>query len=263
MLVFSAITPHTTLLIPMIGKENLHTLEATVNAMKHLAENAYLSACETLIVLSSHATAHQEAFSVNLHDEYIVDFKDFGDLSTTQTVYPDLELIATIQQCMRDQNIPVTLDSDASLDYGTGVPLFYLNSGSDSMRVVPIAYCGLSSRDHVRFGTVLKNVIDASSKRIGVIASGDLSHSLSSKAPLGFRPEGQFYDDRVLEAVKNHSLATLLNIDENWLTQSGQCLHEQLLMLFGVLDKKSTRPEILCYEAPFGVGYLVAQFHML
>ena len=40
------------------------------------------------------------------------------------------------------------------------------------------------------------------------------------------------------------------------------CIQEQLLILFGILEHKKLRVEILSYEHPFGVGYLVAQIHV-
>jgi aromatic ring-opening dioxygenase LigB subunit len=40
------------------------------------------------------------------------------------------------------------------------------------------------------------------------------------------------------------------------------CVQEQVLILFGTLEHKKVRPEIVSYEHPFGVGYLVAQFHL-
>ncbi|MFA4845875.1 MAG: AmmeMemoRadiSam system protein B [Patescibacteria group bacterium] len=262
MLVFAAITPHTPLLIPTIGKENLKAMSASVQALTHLAEDFYLSRPDTVIVISSHATQYPDAFAINLHDEYVIDFKDFGDLSTNRSLAPDIETITQIQRAARQERVALTLDSSSSLDYGTGVPLTYLLVKSPDVQVVPISHSGLSPRDHVRFGNLLKDVIDTSKKRIAVIASGDLSHCLESKSPLGFRREGELYDGRVIEAVKNHSLATLLNLEETTLTQAGQCLHEQMLILFGILEKTQTRPEVLTYEHPFGVGYLVAEFHL-
>ncbi len=261
MLVFAAITPHTPLLIPTIGKENLKTLEKTAKALEHLSDELYLARADTIVVISSHALQHPDAFSINLHDEYLIEFKEFGDLSVSRELSPDLELIAQIQRHMREEKIPFTLNSCASLDYGSGVPLFYLTQGQD-VRVVPVAYSNLSAREHLKFGTALKEVIDRSDKRIAVVASGDLSHCLATVSPLGFRPEGELYDTAAQTAVKNFSISTILSLEPETVTMSGQCLNEQLLVLFGVLEKKNVRPEILSYEAPLGVGYLVAQFHL-
>ncbi|MBI2473557.1 AmmeMemoRadiSam system protein B [Candidatus Uhrbacteria bacterium] len=262
MICFAAITPHTPLLIPSVGKENTDKLKTTVQTLTHLAQELYASSPDTLVILSSHATQHEKAFSLNLHDEYQIDLKDFGDLTTHRTLKTDLELSTTIGRIMEEHQIPFTLDSNVFLDYGTGVPTYLLTQHLPRIHVVPVTFSRLSRKDHVRFGTVLKEVFENTTKRIAVIASGDLSHCLSSDAPLGFRPEGQEYTDKLLEAIKGHSIASLLSMPEELVQKSEECLYQQLLILLGIFEHKHIRPEILSYEAPFGVGYLVVQFHL-
>ena len=49
-------------------------------------------------------------------------------------------------------------------------------------------------------------------------------------------------------------------IDEEVVEKSEECAYRPLLVLFGILDQVPADPEVLSYESPFGVGYLVAQF---
>src|SRR3989338_2773171 len=262
MICFAAITPHTPLLIPTIGKENTEKLKTTSQTLTHLAQELYASQPDTIIILSSHATQYEKAFSLNLCPEYQIDLKDFGDLHTHRTLKSDPELSSLIGSTMEEHHIPFTFDSKTSLDYGTGVPMYLLTEHLPWVRIVPITFSKLSTKDHVRFGTILKEVFENTTKRIAVIASGDLSHCLSSDAPLGFRPEGQEYTNKLIEAIKGHSIASLLSMPEELVQKAEDCLYQQLLILFGIFEHKQIRPEILSYEAPFGVGYLVAQFHL-
>lgn len=262
MICFAAITPHTPLLIPGVGKENVVRLEATTKALHQLEGELYASHPDVIVVISSHATQHKDAFSLNLHDEYLIDFKDFGDLSTTRLLEPDLELATAIEAHMQKHAVPFTLDSSASLDYGTGVPLFFLTENLPNPKIVPVSFSGLPSKEHVRLGTELKDVFEHSNKRIAVIASGDLSHCLTSDAPLGYKPEGEKYDNKIVEAVKGLSTSTLLSMDPSLVEGASACVQEQLLILFGLLERKKCRVEILSYEHPFGVGYLVANIHV-
>lgn len=262
MICFAAITPHTPLLIPGVGKENITKLEATTTALHQLETELYASQPDAIVVISSHATQHKDAFSLNLHDEYHLDFQDFGDLTTSRFLEPDLELATAIEAHMQKHAMPFTLDSSASLDYGTGVPLFFLTENLSDVKIVPISFSGLSPKDHVRLGNELKDVFEHSTKRIAVVASGDLSHCLTSDAPLGFKPEGEEYDQKILEAVKGISTSSLLSMDTNLVEGASACIQEQLLILFGILERKKSRVEILSYEHPFGVGYLVAQIHV-
>ncbi|NQV90259.1 AmmeMemoRadiSam system protein B [Candidatus Uhrbacteria bacterium] len=262
MICFAGITPHTPLLIPGVGKENVKKLETTVSALKHLEEELYASKPDTIVVVSGHAIQHKEAFSINLHDHYAIEFKDFGDLATSRSLQADLELVTDVQRHMQTHSVPLTLDSNTSLDYGTGVPLFFLTQHLPHIRILPISYSGLSPKEHLHFGAELQDVFEHSQKRIAVIASGDLSHCLSSDAPLGFRPEGELYDKKIQECVTDFSSAKLLTIPEEVVKKASACIQEQLLIFFGIFEKKKIRVELLSYEHPFGVGYLVAQVHL-
>ncbi len=262
MICFAAITPHTPLLIPGVGKENIAKLESTTAALTHLEGELYASNPDVIVVISSHAIEHKDAFSLNLHDEYMIDFTDFGDLATSRILEPDIELVSEIEAHMHDHGVPFTLDSSAMLDYGTGVPLYFLTQHLPSVKIVPVSFCGLPPKEHVRFGTELKDVLERTGKRIAVVASGDLSHALSSDAPLGYKPQGEEYDQKILEAVKGLCTSSLLSMNAELLEGASACIQEQLLILFGILERKKVRAEILSYEHPFGVGYLVAQIHL-
>lgn len=263
MITFAAFTPHSPLLLETIGKENTKALQATKQAMEKLAEELYASRPDVILTISTHRGAHKDAFSLNMHDEYFVDFQEFGDHGTQGEFEPDLELMTQIQRRMRGESLPFTLDSDASLDYGVGIPLILLSSMLPVTRtIVPMSYSFLPSKAHVEFGRILKDVCAASSKRIAIIASGDLSHTLSSDAPAGFHPSGKEVDQAILKSIEHSSLSQLLSMDETLLETSQECAYRPLLILFGILEKMPTRPEILSYEHPFGVGQLVVQFHV-
>lgn len=262
MLCFAAFTPHSPLLIDSVGRENKKQVLQTLHALQELSDELYASFPEVILVISSHNTIHTQAFSANLHDTYTISFQEFGDLSTHKTVKPDLELITAIQREARRQEIPFLLTSQETLDYGTGVPLLLLCQDRLHPSIVPVSYSGMDRKAHMAFGRLLQEVIKKSPKRIAVVASGDLAHCLNSDAPMGFRKEGEQFDQMVLHATQELSLSTLLSFDEAILEQAAECSFRPLLILFGLLERMNIRPEIRSYEFPFGVGYLVAQFHL-
>ena len=49
----------------------------------------------------------------------------------------------------------------------------------------------------------------------------------------------------------------ILNLDLDFVEAAGECGLRSILILLGALDGLNWKPEILSYEAPFGVGYLV------
>lgn len=261
MICFAAVTPHSPLLLPSVGKDHIEELEKTRSALAHLADELYTSRPDTIVVVSSHEDQHPNAFSLNLHDEYSVNFSQFGDLTDAGSFLGDVPLMNAIQERMQSEDVPFTLDSHETVNYGTGVPLVLLASNISQVRIVPVSISGLDQKSHVQFGSLLKDVLANSDKRIAIIASGDLSHCVNAQAPLGERPEGAEYDALIQEAVSQLSTSVLLTTSDALLTNAEACIHKQLLMLFGVLERTNVRTEILSYEAPFGVGYLVAQFH--
>lgn len=261
MIVFAAFTPHTPLLIDSIGKENVKQLTKTREALKKLSRTLNKAKPEVIFIVSSHSLVHENAFSINLHDEYQVDFKEFGDHKTYQTFVPDLELITSIQRGARNSDIPFVLESYASLDYGSGVPLTMLNAETTAY-LLPISYSGHDRKQHFAFGRLLKDVALSSHKRIAVIASGDLAHSLTSDAPAGFQPEGKKFDETVLRSIEQFSVSSLLSLEEEVVEKAAQCALRPLLILFGMLEHMAIMPKVHSYEAPFGVGYLVAEFHV-
>jgi aromatic ring-opening dioxygenase LigB subunit len=263
MIVFSAFTPHSPLLLPSIGKENVDQLSQTQEAMEYLAEELYASMPDTIVVISAHTDRHDDAFSINLHDPYGIDLTEFGDYSDDHTFRPNAKLIDRLQRHARKQDMALTLNSNEALDYGTAVPLLLLTEKLPNINVVPISYSDLDAKTHVEFGRVLKDVLMQADERIAVIASGDLSHCLSSEAPVEYNPLGETFDDTVKEAIKDVATSKLLTMEEETIESASECAYEPLLILFGVLDRMNVESRILSYEAPFGVGYLVARFSML
>ena len=261
MIVFGAFTPHTPLLLESIGKEHTAKLGATRAALVKVSERMKAARVETLVMFSAHSGRREEAFTVNLYDPYGVDLSAFGDVTTQKTFHPDVELIDRLQRALRRAQHPMALCSSPALDYGTAVPLLVLfRDHGHAPRLVPFSYSGASAVDHFAFGQALFDVLAHSKKRIAVLASGDLSHALSSNAPLGLRAEGKRFDTAVVNALRRADAETLLALDPAVLEASGECAYRPLLMLLGTLSSLNLSPKVLSYEAPFGVGFATAEF---
>lgn len=263
MIVFSAITPHSPLLLGSINKEKLAKVEKTRQAMAKLADELYACEPDTIIIISSHGVHYDDAFSLNLHEHYRVDLAEFGDLASQQIFYPDVQLIDTIQRSLRRAQQPLTLTGSERLDYGAAVPLLLLTEQLKRVKIIPLSYSGLSPKEHFQFGQALKDVLINSHKRIAVIASGDQSHALITDSPAGFAKQGTAYDTAVQNLIVNKNTAGLLSLDADDVETAKECSYLAMLMLFGVMEQMIYDPVIHSYEAPFGVGYLVAHFEHL
>lgn len=102
---------------------------------------------------------------------------------------------------------------------------------------------------------------------IALVASGDLSHCLREDGPYGFNPDGPKFDKELIESLKKKDVENILKLDEKY-PEAGECGLRSFCFLLGILEAHSTssgqayQPEILSYEGPFGVGYLVANFKL-
>jgi len=100
--------------------------------------------------------------------------------------------------------------------------------------------------------------------KIAIIASGDMSHVLKEDGPYGFHSDGPEYDKDFIESLKKRDIKRILKLDELY-PEAGECGLRSFCFLLGILEASGTdwQPEILSYEGPFGVGYLVVNFKLL
>lgn len=262
MITFAAITPHSPLLLESINKDKLTRVEQTRRAMDDLADELYASHPDVIVLISEHPTSFSEAFSLNLSDPFKFDLSEFGDFGFEHTFRPSIRLIDKLQRSLRAQDQPITLTSDAALHYASAVPLSFLAKHLPDVQLLPITYSDLNPKMHFQFGRALKDILMQSNKRIAVIASGDMSHTLSSDAPEGFDKAGPVFDEKIQELITTKNTAGLLNLDEETVKDAHQTIYRPLLILFGLMERISTKTHVLSYEAPFGVGYLVANLQM-
>ena len=94
------------------------------------------------------------------------------------------------------------------------------------------------------------------------LASGDLSHALIHGAPAPYDPRGKLFDDEVVEPARRRRLRRRSRASSpSCCDGAAECGLRSFIALGGFLgDDATVDPEILSYEGPFGVGYLVARF---
>ncbi|MFH2063240.1 MAG: class III extradiol dioxygenase subunit B-like domain-containing protein [bacterium] len=259
-LVFSGIAAHTPILMPKIGREEgLKLIEKTSQAMSRLEQELLAARPEIILIISPHGEMLPDAVTINISSKYVSHFDEFGDLVTKNEWKPATMLIDRIREDFKHQHLPLTLASDEQLDYGTSVPLHHLTKNLKEIRVVPFRPATtLTMKQHFEIGEALKTEILDSTSRIAVIASADLSHRVGENSPSGLSTKGVAFDDRIQELLKERNPIGLLDIDDDWTAEAQACGAGPLALLFGLIDRMSIDPEIISYEKPLGVGYLIA-----
>jgi aromatic ring-opening dioxygenase LigB subunit len=250
------------MLIPSIGKDKHHALDATRSAYRRVEERLYALGAETLVIISPHASCYPNAFSANMAESFTGTLKAFGDHQTTVRVPSDILLLDRIQSVLRERgDIPFTLTSNEELDYGITIPLLLLTEHLKDIDIVPLAPSLLDAQTHVEFGRALKEILHESSRRIACIASADLSHKLEG-SPAGTSVEGPAFDATIRSKIKTMDIEALLALDPEAVEEAGQCGYRPIMTLLGIFDTMNVTPTELCYEAPFGVGYLTELFEL-
>lgn len=254
-IVFSAIVPHSPVLIPSVGKENLKRIESTKKAFKKIEEDLYSSKVETIIIISPHGTIQQDAFSMNLAPNFSINFEEFGDFTSKLEITGNVGLAHKIKEGL-ETSAPLQLINEGKLDHGSSIPLYLLTQNMPNVKVIPIYYSGLDLESHFSFGKLLKQELMSSKERIAVIASGDLSHKLSKDSPAGYSSKGKKFDKKLIEYLSKHKTKEIINLKHESIVEVGECGLKSIVILLGILNDINYEPQILSYESPFGVGYL-------
>ena len=246
------------MLIPTVGKEHSSQAAATKAALEQIETELYGAKPDLILVISPHGELNSKAFTINLSQNFTADFRTFGDFETKLSLTGDTVLFSVAKEGIAAKS-PINIISSPKLDYGIGVPLYFLCKHLMQVPIVPVYFSMLDLQAHYDFGKALREVILNTDKRVAVIASGDLSHSLSKDSPAGFNPDGKIFDETVVKLVAEGRFSNLINLDDKLIENAAECGLRSLAILGGLLSGINCHYDIISYEAPFGIGYLTAQ----
>jgi AmmeMemoRadiSam system protein A/AmmeMemoRadiSam system protein B len=260
-LVFAGIAPHPPIMVPEVGREAIADVRSSIDAMAALTERVIRSGAETVILISPHAPLEPDVFVAYAGPQLHADFSNFRAPTATVHAEPDEELLNEITRTAAETALEV-VRIRGDLDHGTAVPLYFLQRHGWHGRVVALGYSFLSNEDHLRFGNCIRAAIDKVGRPVAFIASGDLSHRLKPGAPAGYNPQAHLFDEEVVDAIRSNSTSRIVTIDQDLRRAAGECGYRSMLVAIGVAQRLESRCEVISYEAPFGVGYMVAQLLM-
>jgi AmmeMemoRadiSam system protein A/AmmeMemoRadiSam system protein B len=246
-------------MVPEVGRESIAGVRASIDAMAELTRRVIETGAESIILISPHAPLEADSFVAYEGPRVYADFSNFHAPGTEFSALVDDELLSAVTRSAASENYRVTMLVDDLLDHGTAVPLYFLLRNGWHGRVVPLGYSFLSNEDHVRFGACIARAVDQLGRRVAFIASGDLSHRLKPEAPAGYNPSAHFFDEEVIAALRANAPDRIVEIDHNLRRLAGECGYRSMLVAIGAAAELPLSCDVMSYEAPFGVGYLVAQ----
>lgn len=184
-----------------------------------------------------------------------------GSSEDRQKVKDTLQALSDLREEFKEADIETVIISSPHPDWGFNVPLYFLASDFQGEMKGYLAESE-SAEQHFAKGKEVYSQM-SHDKKYALIASGDLSHCLKEDAPHGFHPEGEKFDNELIELLKNKDIANFIKLNEKY-PNSANCGLPSFSFLLGILEASdiSWKPRIISYEAPFGVGYLVAGFEL-
>jgi len=185
-----------------------------------------------------------------------------GSPEDRKQVKKTIENLENLGKKLKESNPDSIIISAPHPDWGFNVPLFFL--AKDFKGEIKTYLIGLEKPNfYFEEGKKLYKKLDKN-KKYALIASGDLSHCLKEEGPYGFHPQGPKFDKDLIESLKKKDIEKILKLDDLY-PEAGECGLRSFCFMLGILEESGVnyQPEILSYEGPFGVGYLVANFTLL
>lgn len=265
--VYVGFFPHPPIVVPEVGGKEAKKVAATAAAMDELAGRLKRSGAELLVVISPHGPAFRDAVVILGTETLSGSLARFGAPQVRFSFETDLEAVSAITSAASEAELEmVSIDRqkvkksgiDPALDHGALVPLYFLARAGLSLPLVHLTFSFWPPEQLYDFGRVLARALNLLGKPAAILASGDLSHRVTREAPAGYHPAGKKFDELLVRLTGELDVDAILDLDQELVAEAGECGYRSLLIALGALDGRRVRPEVLSYEAPFGVGYLVA-----
>ena len=189
---------------------------------------------------------------------------DVGSEEDRAKIKKTIEALESLGKKFKKANPDYLIISSPHPDWGFNVPLYFIaRSFSGEIKTYLTELMALES-PRFCFEEGRKTYLELEkNKTYGLIASGDLSHCLKKEGPYGFHSDGPEFDKALLKFLKKKDIEGILKL-EDMFPAAGECGLRSFSFLLGILkeSKINWQPEILSYESPFGVGYLVADLKL-
>lgn len=264
--VFCGVAPHPPIAVPEVARGRDEEIKKTQEAMLELGRRLARQAADVLVLITPHGAVFSDAVGVYTFSRLHGDLGMFGAAGVEFDVEGH-ELAGTVLEESSAAGLPVVevderilqrVGLQDQLDHGVMVPLYFLRQAGVKLPLVVVSIGMLPWHKLYRLGMSISSAGAKKGLQLAVVASGDLSHRLTPDAPAGYDPEGARFDAEVVRLVEKGDVVGLAGLDRGFIERAGECGLRPVLMAFGTVDGLELEPEVLSYQGPFGVGYMVA-----
>lgn len=259
--------PHAPVFIKEIGGEQIEQVTNTLNALEQIRREIEIIAPDTILIISPHGPIFSDAIAIYDFPNYEGDLHAFGAFDLAYTFDKDQIFIRQLMDMSREMKgyyYPLSKSEFESfqyeprLDHGITVPLHFVYPHGKQTKIVAMSYGTLSYLELLKQGRLIKQAVDNWGGKLVIIASGDMSHALKSSGPYTLHPNGIWFDTFMKEHLANNKPFDIFLEDTDSIESAKECGLRSFAIMMGALSDYTLKPEVLSYEGPFGVGYLVA-----
>jgi len=248
-LVYSIFVPHPPIIVPEIGRGEESKCQASLDAYRDISRRLVQAEVETVILVSPHAPLIKDGITLLTEAVGRGNFAQFGAGQVSFSLACDTTVIAQFQK-----DLAGVVSIQGPMDHGAMVPLYFLQKAGWIGKVVLL---GMPLERADDYGLRMGQILDQLPGRYALVASGDLSHRLKEDGPYGFDSAGPEFDQAVVKALQGDA-KKLTSLPAELVEKAGECGYRSLRL---ALAAKEGAPEVLSYEGPFGVGYMVADLY--
>ncbi|HEU5140049.1 MAG TPA: extradiol ring-cleavage dioxygenase, partial [Bacillales bacterium] len=216
--VFSCIIPHGGEIVPELSGKDPSRMEKTRENAKRLGSAMKEAQPDAIIVLTPHGTRINGQFSI-ADCERMAGYEEENGNRYEMERKVDRVLAAELTMEAQKAGLPAASInfgtsegplSNLQLDWGAVVPLRFM---PDVPIVVITPSRQVSLEDHLKFGEVIRKAAEASTRRIGLVASCDWSHTHDDSGPYGYDPAAEPMDEEIVQLIKDNELEKMIDFD--------------------------------------------------
>jgi len=249
-----ALVPNSPWLLPKLANQALAQTSKTRQAIMRLGHELHARQPDIIVMLA----VNQELFGTAdllQAPSLPYSFAEYGDVISSGFV----KLATGFTHALKERtetSFPLALRSPAALPLHFGVPCVWLQPYVSDCTYVFLELSPRLTIDELSRLSVLlaehgKTVLD----RLVIVAAGNLARTTKQST------ESIIYNKYFLSALEPLNKDVLLNIDADLRLQSKESLWAPAALLSLILAESQVSTEILSYEAPGQIGYVVAQFN--
>ena len=259
----SGLLPHPPIVVPEVGRDAGEACRATTRACARFARQVVEERPDRLFLVSPHSPRTEGAFGLWSGERLRGSLARFHAPGSTVDLPGDPELRGALAEAATERGLRTWSIPEAELDHGAVVPLrFLVEAGWAGPTVVASLPREPRPAELVDFGLALARAVAGLPGSAALVASGDMSHRLTEGAPGGHHPRAIEFDRAVVALVEEGPLEGIGRIPATLRALAGEDVVDSSALVIAALPGQTHRGQVVSYEHPFGVGYLVAFFRI-